>query len=276
MLKDHYPRDMENKTCISNISKVWWRYNSNINSFVPNILGVSELSNIDVTIICRTQIRIPGISVGFVLLNIYILCIMLCGSSFLFNFLGSFCPFSFGQCLFFFYLRLLITPLITSNFSQIGFSCDQNSRHFCCVRVAQYVSSLSNVLWIIVCFWLFFCCCPFSCGHCIVCPSPRFTTSDYSFELVSHSFFLWSWSSPCYFVLSCANFICHVWWLSFIFMLTLPVVTCVQKSSPFDINLFPSRTSSICFFPKSTKLSIPFINAMVTYGMSFRCTRVST
>ena len=52
-----------------------------------------------------------------------------------------------------------------------------------------------------------FCCCPFPCGYCIVCPSPRFTTSDYSIELVSHSFFLWS--SPYYFILSCANFICH-------------------------------------------------------------------
>ena len=182
----------------------------------------------------------------------------------------AFCPFSFGQCLSFVYLRLLITPLITSNFSQIVFFVVK-------APSISVVFVLPNMylLRVMSCGSLFvFCCCPFPCGYCIVCPSPRFTTSDYSFELVSHSFFLWS--SPYYSILSCANFICHAWWLYFIFMLTLPVVTCVQKSSSFEINLFRSRTTSICIFLQSTKLSIQFINAVVTNGMSFRCTRVST
>ena len=189
-------------------------------------MGVSELSSIDVTVLCRTQIRIPGISVGFVLLNLYILCIMLCGSSLLYFLLLDFCPFSCGQCLSFVYLRLLITPLITSNFSQISF--------FFVVKTPgiSVVFVLPNMylLGVMSCGSLFvFCCCPFPCGYCIVCLSPRFTTSDYSIELVSHSFFLWS--SPYYFILSCTNVICHAWWLYSIFMLTLPVVTCVQKSS---------------------------------------------
>jgi hypothetical protein len=56
-------------------------------------LGVSELSSVDVTVLCRTQIRIPGISVGFVLLNLYILCIMLCGSSLLYFVVDGFLSF---------------------------------------------------------------------------------------------------------------------------------------------------------------------------------------
>jgi len=49
-------------------------------------------------------------------------------------------------------------------FSNWFFFCGQNSRYFCCVRVALYVSSWCNVLWIIVCFlllsfslWLLYC-----------------------------------------------------------------------------------------------------------------------
>jgi hypothetical protein len=163
-------------------------------------------------------VKTPGISVVFVLPNMYVLGVMSCGSLFVF------------------------------------------------------VVVLFLVSYCIVIVLLLYC-------YCIVCPSPRFTTSDYSFELVSHSFFLWS--TPYYFIFLILSVMLD-WlyvmldWLYSIFMLTLPVVTCVQKSSPFEINLFRSRTTSICIFLQSTKLSIQFINAVVTYGMSFRCTQVST
>jgi hypothetical protein len=156
-------------------------------------------------------VKTPGISVVFVLPNMYVLGVMSCGSLFVF------------------------------------------------------VVVLFLVSYCIVIVLLLYC-------YCIVCPSPRFTTSDYSFELVSHSFFLWS--TPYYFIFLILSVMLD--WLYSIFMLTLPVVTCVQKSSPFEINLFRSRTTSICIFLQSTKLSIQFINAVVTYGMSFRCTQVST
>jgi hypothetical protein len=163
-------------------------------------------------------VKTPGISVVFVLPNMYVLGVMSCGSLFVF------------------------------------------------------VVVLFLVSYCIVIVLLLYC-------YCIVCPSPRFTTSDYSFELVSHSFFLWS--TPYYFIFLILSVMLD-WlyvmldWLYSIFMLTLPVVTCVQKSSPFEINLFRSRTTSICIFLQSTKLSIQFINAVVTNGMSFRCTQVST
>ena len=167
-------------------------------------------------------VKTPGISVVFVLPNMYVLGVMSCGSLFVFVvvlFLVSYC--------------IVIVLLLYC---------------YCIVIVL-----------------LLYC-------YCIVCPSPRFTTSDYSFELVSHSFFLWS--TPYYFIFLILSVM--LYWLYSIFMLTLPVVTCVQKSSPFEINLFRSRTTSICIFLQSTKLSIQFINAVVTNGMSFRCTQVST
>ena len=185
-------------------------------------------------------VKTPGISVVFVLPNMYVLGVMSCGSLFVFVvvlFLVSYC--------------IVIVLLLYC---------------YCIVIV------LLLYCYCIVIVLLLYC-------YCIVCPSPRFTTSDYSFELVSHSFFLWS--TPYYFIFLILSVMLD-WlyvmldWLYSIFMLTLPVVTCVQKSSPFEINLFRSRTTSICIFLQSTKLSIQFINAVVTYGMSFRCTQVST
>ena len=184
-------------------------------------MGVSELSSIDVTVLCRTQIRIPGISVGFVLLNLYILCIMLCGSSLLYFVVVGFCPFSCGQCLsfaFFLWSMSVFRLFTASDYPFDNFKLFSNWFFFVVKTPGiSVVFVLPNmyVLGVMSCGSLFvFVVVLFLVSYCIVIVLLLYClslTSIYHFRLL-----LWTCLTFIFLVVNSllfylSNFICHAW-----------------------------------------------------------------